>query len=151
MHKHKIDNFEREDPGLDFPTYVEIRGSELEDLRNSVYLTLGLQPDASISEVAKAFCRDLRIMPGVDAESETFSLEEVLAKCPGQKADRFYLDFSIDWTFSDVDSMATADVINYFTDIWYPMADDLTLFDDSFSWAVWIDHHGCVYAGPLGN
>ncbi|WBA43925.1 hypothetical protein [Hymenobacter canadensis] len=51
----------------------------------------------------------------------------------------------VNWArFEEVDAFQTADVARYFDALWYPVADDIDLFDASFNWLVSIRHDGVV-------
>lgn len=43
--------------------------------------------------------------------------------------------------------------VKYWDDLWYPGADDLAVFDESLSWALFLTHHGDAYfaSRPVGS
>ena len=46
--------------------------------------------------------------------------------------------------FDDADEMHFGDLDKYFYDIWYPVTDDIDIFDDTFKWLLLIVHNGCL-------
>lgn len=40
--------------------------------------------------------------------------------------------------------MSINELDKYFYDIWFPIADDIDLFDKSLSWILSIRHDGCI-------
>jgi len=51
----------------------------------------------------------------------------------------------VNWgRFEEVDAFQTVDVARYFSDFWFPVTDDIDLFDASVNWVVSIRHDGVV-------
>ena len=47
--------------------------------------------------------------------------------------------------FYTIDRFDVNDVINYFSDIWYPSVDDIIIFDDSYKVCMMVRHDGVIY------
>lgn len=50
-----------------------------------------------------------------------------------------------DHKFEHLDVMLFSNFSKYFTDIWYPSADDIEIFDSSLNYIVAIRHYGALY------
>jgi hypothetical protein len=56
------------------------------------------------------------------------------------------LDVFLDWhRFDDVDQLKLTDLTRWFDDIWYPLADDIDLCDESTDWIFSIRSEGQVF------
>lgn len=58
----------------------------------------------------------------------------------------------VNWdNFKTIDMFGFTDFDKYFDDIWYPVADDIELFDDSLDWFISIEHDGFIGFINLNN
>ena len=46
--------------------------------------------------------------------------------------------------FDDIDEMKLDDLNKYFYDIWYPVVEDIEIFDRECNWMILISHDGDV-------
>jgi len=55
------------------------------------------------------------------------------------------LNVFINWyRFDDIDEISLKDLDQYFYGIWFPVVDDIDIFDDTFKWVVSISHDGII-------
>ena len=152
MDAHKIRHFLQDNPVESYPYFRAVEGDELVGLRRSLATALGIPANSSLDDIASAILPRMAHVPELQADAESFTLRAVIPEDVANGNSAVYLDFSFgDSEGGGVDSMAVADVIMHFDSIWYWGPDDLLIYDDSFGWMIWIDHHGCVYRLNGGN
>jgi hypothetical protein len=119
-----------------FPPYRSLPKAEAEHLRATLAEKLGLDTATFETELAAKQVFDL-----VSAVEERFDLLATLARLRIRPAP----DLFINWhQFEQVDSLKALDLDRYFEDIWFPIADDIDLFDQQADWVVSIRHDGAV-------
>lgn len=101
---------------------------------------MGLTASAAAGEFEGALASRQTYYPEANA-AEDFALLPTLAALGIAPLPELFLNWA---RFEEVDAFQTADVARYFDDLWYPVADDLDLFDASLSWVVSIRHDGVV-------
>ncbi|MEQ1634784.1 MAG: hypothetical protein ABL997_20560 [Planctomycetota bacterium] len=59
----------------------------------------------------------------------------------------------LSWTETDAVVTTWKMFVKYWDDLWYPGADDLAVFDESLSWALFLEHHGFAdfASRPVGS
>jgi hypothetical protein len=129
MHGFKIKHFERDHPGERFPAVIALPSREVERLAERCALL-----------AARVYASEP--LPTINANSETFRLSEVWANARVSPAEELFLSFD---GLRSIDAMRRDDVERHFTDVWYPVSDDLLVFDRSASWLVLIHHDGYVH------
>jgi len=149
MHPHKILNYERENPGSEFPRYEEIRGVELQVLVDSFRKVVKAKPNATEEELWSAANSRSQQIPNLNAEAEDFDLGLVFSACGVSNLET--LTVYVLWWFSEIDRLRAVDVVRHIHDIWYPAADDILIFDATLTWQIGIDYTGCVWFGRLDH
>ena len=138
MEAFKIALFEQEHAGP-FPSYRSLPPVEGRALQARIASRFGLTASRLVGE----FERDLasrQTYHQANAEQEFALLPTFTALGIAPLPELF-----VNWArFEEVDAFQTADVARYFGDLWYPVADDIDLFDASLSWLVSIRHDGVV-------
>ena len=139
--KVKLEDFTRDHPGEKFPEYRTLTDEETAGIRDQIIDRLGLPYTVTGLELVKAVVDKQSKIPQVDAEEETPDFAALLRESgiiPGEKV-------LINWyRFDRIDEMSLDDFSKYFTDLWYPAADHIDIFDDSLSWILSIDYSGSV-------
>ena len=141
MENFKIENYRRDNPNTEFPDYRTLPEGEAKDIAGRLSSKLRLRPEASDLELVSRL-RDLSdAIPNVDAAAEDFDLLRSLEKSgivPESKV-------QINWhRFEVIDEMRTADLSKHFSDIWYPAADCIDLFDNTLRWVASVDYSGSL-------
>ncbi|MCC6320568.1 MAG: hypothetical protein IT438_03930 [Phycisphaerales bacterium] len=129
MQAFKIKHFERDHPGERYPAVDPLSSAEA----------------ASMAErLASLLTRVHSSEPlsGVDANPETFRLSDIWATAGIQPADELLLSFD---SLRSIDRMQRGDVEQNFTDVWYPVSDNLFIFDESVAWLMFVHHDGYIY------
>ena len=139
MEAFKIALFKQEHAGP-FPAYRSLPPAEGRALQACLARQFGLTASGTAGEFERALASRQTYHQEANAEQDFALLLTLTALSIAPLPELF-----INWArFEEVDAFQTADVARYFNDLWYPIADDIDLFDASFSWLVSIRHDGVV-------
>lgn len=138
MESHKIDNFESLH-NKKLPELRTLEGTELTTLQNRIFSLFAAKFNIQLPLEASKTQAISQSRYETLALSEGFDIREGLRKFSVQAPTKIYLNWS---AFEKIDQIATGDFAHCFSDIWYPGADDIDLFDDTPSWMVSIYHDG---------
>jgi hypothetical protein len=138
MEAFKIALFEQEH-AVPFPSYRSLPAEEGRALQASLASQFGL----TASCTAGAFERDLASRQTHHEANATqdFALLPTFTALGIAPLPELFVNWA---RFEEVDAFQTVDVARYFDDLWYPVADDIDLFDASLNWLVSIRHDGVV-------
>ena len=76
----------------------------------------------------------------LDASRDDFDLAQFFAESIGISLEDYVF---LNWyRFDELDRMRARDLAEFFSDVWYPSADDLDVMDRQCRWIISIDHHG---------
>jgi len=141
MNDFKVTNFEAAHPGVPFPAR-EATATEVATVRAALARRLGLHPGTPGERLATAMRNGSKVLGGVDATSQNFSLREVLERVrAGEQAGELFLNW---YHLEQLDVIAANELVTYFDDIWYPSSDDLDIIPVDAGWIVSVEHHGGV-------
>lgn len=141
MDQIKIDNYLRENPGQEFPSYEVLERESCEHIRSSLFEKLRLDPLLGSLKLVNEVDRLGDICDGIRCDEEYFDLKKALLSL-GLECPEFVC---INWyRYDDIDKMKFVDVVNNFDDIWYPDADDIDIFDESLKWVLSVSHSGRI-------
>lgn len=130
MQQFKIKNFERDHPGERYPEFVAIERSEVPAFTGGLGFLL-------------QSVHDTTPLSGVDANSDAFDLSHAFESVRVTPQDDVLVSFD---AIRSVYSIRRGDLRDFFSDIWYPISDDMFVFDRSLSWLIFVHHDGYVYA-----
>lgn len=139
MEAFKIALFEQEYV-YSFPSYRSLPLSEAQALQARIASRFGLKASRAPTEFASALASRQTYSHGVNAE-DNFSLLPMLTALGITPLPELFINWG---RFEELDTFQTADVARYFNNLWYPVADDIDLFDASVNWVVSIRHDGVV-------
>lgn len=77
----------------------------------------------------------------IDPLCGDFKLCDVVVSCVLSLSSDVFLNWG---NFEAVDVISLESLSMFFYDIWFPSADDIYLYDESFSWVLNITHYGTV-------
>jgi hypothetical protein len=63
-------------------------------------------------------------------------------------SEKIYLNW---YRFDRIDEMYVMDVAQYFSDLWYPGADDIDVFDFDLNWIISVTHYGDLTVRPFSK
>lgn len=146
MERFKIENFERDKQGEQFPEFDALDPNELLRIRKGLARRIGLDETVDSLVLIKSLLDASHPVEDVDAMREEFQLSSLVERLD-INPDRYVY---INWDrFTSVDRMEITDLSRYFHDIWYPSADDIEVFDDTLSWIIFVHHSGTVAVGKF--
>ena len=141
MHPRKITNFKNEHPKKEFPKFRSLNPSECSIIATRVGRYFG-NGDISGVKLAKYIRANARLLQDLNAESESFDFSALLHFLGMKMPAQVFLNWG---HFDDIDQMETRDFADCFSDIWYPSADDIDVFDESLGWIISIGYSGQIY------
>lgn len=142
MDQVKVDNYLRENPGQDFPSYVILDEEHCDKIRSALFKKLGLNPLAGNLKLVTEVDRRGEISEDIGCAEENFDLKKALLSSGLRSFSEFVY---INWyRYDDIDKIKLVDLANNFEAIWYPGPDDIDIFDDSLGWILSVSHDGIV-------
>jgi hypothetical protein len=142
MEKRNIDGFKLEHPGQDFPVYRSLSSDETIHLRQRLKGLVGLSNESDDLTLAYRIRSQSKCIAGaLNAENKDFNLFATLRNLNINPQEKVYLNFC---RFDDIDEMSIIDVSANFRYVWYPVSDDIDIFDSTLAWIVSISHDGEV-------
>lgn len=129
MDAFKAEHYERVHPGVKFPSVVPLARKDAATLAERM-ATL----------IARVHSSDP--VPALEAQSEAFQLGEAWRVAAILPADEVLVSFD---AMRSIDIMRRNDVEQYFADVWYPISDNMYLFDRTTSWLLFVHHDGFIY------
>lgn len=139
MKAFKIALFEQEH-ACPFPVYRSLSAAEGRALQARLASQLGLTVPATAGAFEGALASRQTYYAEANA-AEGFALLPTLAALSIAPQPELFLNWA---QFEAVDAFQTTDVAHYFDDLWYPVADDIDMFDARLNWVVSIRHDGVV-------
>jgi hypothetical protein len=146
----KIEHFEREHGIGSFPQLRQLKNEEAGNLETFLKRRIGLPIQLSASELFNFIDQKAVAIEGVDATDDAFDLKSILDKLNFSSAGCFVL-FANWLGFQEVDELAGEDVCHYFSDIYYPSADDMVIVGANLMWLMVITHDGEAKALDLAG
>jgi hypothetical protein len=146
----KIENFEREHGIGSFPPLRPLKNDEAVNLETFLKLRIGLPIQSSASELLNFIDQKAIVIEGVDATEDAFDLKPILDKMSFSSEGCFVL--FANWSrFQEVDELMVDDICHYFSDIYYPSADDMMIIGTNLMWLMEITHEGEAKALDLAG
>jgi len=141
MEKYKITLFQQ-NYRRDFPYYKSLSRVECEVIRRKLYAKLSLSNESQGSLVlVNALAKQQDFIQEANAEEEGFKLSECLKNLNITPPTHVYVN---GYQFDEIDEMQFEDLNQYFSDIWFPGADDIDIFNNSLDWVLSIRHDGVL-------
>ncbi|MCL5773492.1 MAG: hypothetical protein M1536_03850 [Firmicutes bacterium] len=141
MEQFKIEHFESDGPWRSFPEFVTLSKDEADRIRLTFERKTGIDTTKDKWDLLRYLESLSCQVKNVNAESEDFDLSLIAYKVGLKPRDEIYINWD---DFTTIDRMNFLDLSKYFDDIWYPGPDDIEIFDDTFSWILFISHWGGV-------
>lgn len=141
MDSSKLENFKRY-YGFSLDSIIHLSFPECERVKCVFYSKYNVNCD---KDLFQKIIKSATHLP-VDAEEigrnkDSIKLQEIFSSILIIPQTHVYITWD---SFDDIDVIPFDDFCEYFDDIWYPSADDIGVFDDSFSWFVIITHYGKI-------
>lgn len=134
---YKIEVFEIDYPGRAFPWYRELDKPACADVRCRLRRRIGCAAKTPPIELLKMLWQ--RATPlNLNPSDEAFDPGAALEASGIIPNDMVYLDWS---AFTEIYEMRFADFREHVQSLFFPSADDLTVFDDTLTWVLWLLHY----------
>ena len=149
MEPFKIKNFREAHPGVEPPWFQTLSEPEALEISNRLTSKLGFSegPINPLQLVETVYSKSV-FVDGLNAEKDGFSLASVFERVGVATPEVILIDW---YRFDKITRMKSADVIQYFDDVWYPGPDDIFLFPQSLEWILLVDHGGYMNFLHLGK
>jgi hypothetical protein len=141
MHLIKIKNFESEHPGNRFPWFQSLDAAETRQVRDALTCGFGAQEANGLLGLTEFLDGKAGKVGETSAESDNFDLRDVFRQLGISPLTEVLINW---YRFDEIDRMRLEDLAGCFQSIWYPSADDIDIFDSTFSWIVSVSHSGDV-------
>jgi len=136
MEDFKI-NFFKNEHKREFPCYTHLSKKECSIITERLLEKYNL-PD--INALLERIYANEGFLFFIETESE-FQFIEVLKNLSIEPLENVYINW---YKFDNIDIIKLLDLNNYFFDIWFPISDDIDIFDESLSWIISVRHDGNV-------
>lgn len=141
MDKIKIEHFKRDYPNRDFPSYLTLSANQMENIRNKLCGMIGVHQVVDNLELLNMVFGSASKME-FNALDEGFKLKNVFDSRNIRHEENVFIDW---YRFDDIDQIGFDDLNEYLDDLWYPGAEDITIFDSKISWILFISHNGDIF------
>lgn len=126
---------------FEFPKFCTLKPSEAIQHTEHIKSIFGFDDNKDVLDIHCQIEQVSSLISGVKADDVDFNFLDVL-KSQNISPKR---EIFIDWhQFNKIDKISVKSFAEFFDDIWYPKADDIYLYDESFSWFVLIMHYGSI-------
>ena len=141
MEQYKLDFFKKDHPNQ-LLRFVTLSAVECDKVFASFGQFYNIEPK-NRNDIFGIIQSEGRFVDSVNAENENFDLRRLVQE-QNIKAMPQYMNVCWD-CFHSVDVFDFNDVADFFDYIWYPSADDVILFDESYEVCLMVRHDGAVY------
>jgi len=125
----------------EFPSFDVLQRKECETVKSRILKSFSV--DAHLDKYKATFeIRSKSELALGNFDEATLALEGFLRYAIGYISSDIYLNFC---HFDEINRMKFSDFATYFSDIWFPGADDLDIFDVTFSWIIQFGHENEIF------
>ena len=136
MDQIKLENF-RKEHGFKLPIIRSLSAAECLEIRENLLYKFSLQNIDEFFKIDK-FSR----LDGFNADEENFDLNALFNELNVATPNEICINFN---KFENIDILRFDDLLNFFSDIWYPSLDDIEIFDINLSFIISVRHYGAIY------
>lgn len=122
--------------GVGFPEFNTLVGDDLYFHENKIKALIGC--GGCVFKNFEIYGRKIESMNPLNGD---FKLSEVFGLCDLSLCSDVFLNWG---GFDAVDVISFESLSSFFYDIWFPGADDIYLYDESFSWVLNVTHYSAV-------
>jgi hypothetical protein len=140
VEEFKVENFKRSFPASEFPPFKALNRSDCKSLLDALVVSFDIECESGM-EFDNILSNRAQAVDGAKANENSFSIITILEEHGIHSRSAVYINW---YRFEQVDEMKLNDLDQYWTDIWYPGPDDISVFDSSFSWILCVTHEGSV-------
>ena len=140
MQPWKIEHFERDNPGQPFPQFELLAEPGARSLLTNLASKAGLVHSADMGDLVAALYQKAGHVECESAEAQGFNLATVVAGLGLEPQPLVYVG-GLEGPHSVI-RLSFSDLSEHFEYIWYPASDDISIFDDTLSWLLFVNHEG---------
>jgi hypothetical protein len=141
MDMHKIDNYQADNTRSAFPYWRSLDSDECSTLREKLDIAFGGIGGTNTFDKLDMALSHIPCVRDENAQDEGFNMDALLTRVSIHPEKRVYINWG---RLDKIDIMHYTDLVRHFSDIWYPIADDIEIFDDQLNWIVQVSHEGYV-------
>ena len=138
MDQFKIDHFSKANPGTPFPGFNSLSLQEGSAIRAELATRLGLSNTADGLVVLTKLREKAESIP-LNADDPDFNLVSAFAALAITHSEHVLVNW---YRFDRIDRLRFSDLSKFFTDLWYPVSDDIEIFDETVTWVLMVSHGG---------
>ena len=136
MDQIKLENF-RKEYGIKMPIIRSLSLGECLKLREKLLHKFSLNNIDEFFKIDKFSKLD-----GFNADEKNFDLKTAFSELSIATPNEICINFN---KFENIDILRFDDLLNFFSDIWYPSLDDIEIFDINLSFIISVRHYGAIY------
>ena len=141
MEQYKLDFFKKDHKKQNL-SFVSLYMEECDKVFASFCLSYKIAP-LYRNDIFSIIQSEGRFVNSVNAKDENFDLRRLIYE---QNIKEMPKHVNVCWdSFYTIDAFDFKDVADFFDYIWYPSADDIILFDESYKVCFMVRHDGAVY------
>ncbi|WP_428991631.1 hypothetical protein [Methylocapsa aurea] len=142
MLKQKKMEYESE-KGIPFPDLITLSDSESSILRQRLFASLGVDSPEPRKEIGNIFSRKFKQIEDSIPMEDGALLYNIVANFCGYDPVVVFINF---YEFDVIDVISLKELSRIINDIWLPGAEDIDIFDSTFSWVVQVNHEEILLA-----
>jgi len=141
MESFKIKNFERDNPGMAFPSWEPVEPDKCASFKERIARQLGLPSTVDSLLLVRRLNEVASNSKNTGFDRSSHDLLRILQ---GLKIGPPLIVYINWYRFDNIDKIAFVDLCRNLEDIWYPGTDDIDIFDDTLDWVLTINHEGAI-------
>jgi hypothetical protein len=142
MLKQKKMEYESE-KGIPFPDLITLSDSESSILRQRLFASLGVDSPEPRKEIGNIFSRKFKQIEDSIPMEDGALLYNIVANFCGYDPVVVFINF---YEFDVIDVISLKELSRIINDVWLPGAEDIDIFDSTFSWVVQVNHEEILLA-----
>jgi hypothetical protein len=148
MDQFKIENYQRDKPGMAFPSWEPVPPEKCSLFRERIASQVELQPRVDSLVLLRKLSEISFDVTSFEPDSARPDLLKILQSLKIEPLKQVYINW---YRYENIDKMTFLDLELHLDDIWYPASDDIDIFDDTLKWILSVTHYGIVRAVILKN
>ncbi|MEA3587986.1 hypothetical protein J6I75_06450 [Pseudidiomarina sp. 1APP75-27a] len=129
------------DGDLNFPKFYTLSLDEASKHEAHIKSIFDFGECADALDIQNKIMKDSKLVSGFRADNLKFNLEDLFKSQNIEPQSELFINWH---QFNKIERISVKSFSEFFDDIWYSNADDIYLYDDSFSWFILVMHHGAI-------
>jgi hypothetical protein len=141
LNAFKIELFRKENPQLSFPYFDTLDDENTAIIRRRISQKLKVNEILTGKAILNLLTNKAVLIKNYNASTSGFMMSDVFNYLNIVPKEKIYINW---YQYDDIDIMDFKDFDKYFDDIWFPISDDIEVFDDTLGWVLAINHDGYI-------